>query len=173
MRALAAALLLALPGTAQAAEPPCLSAQEFSAVTIYTLPAMVRGAAQRCEPVLPPKAFLRTSGEKLAQRYAKGRDRQWPHARQAVIKAGGSFDPQAGPLLGTLPEDTLKPMVDDLVIAVVDQRLPENRCKAVDRMLMLLSPLPAPVAAETIALTTGLAARTGEKRLGQLRICRA
>lgn len=173
MRAVAAALLLALPGLARAAEPPCLTAQEFSAVTIYALPAMVRGAVQRCDAVLPPSAFLRTSGEKLAQRYGQDRDRQWPRARTAVIKAGGSFDPQAGPLLGTLPEDTLRPMIDELVIAVVDQRLPEDRCQAVNRTLMLLSPLPPAIAAGTIARTTGLAARSGERRLGQLRICRA
>lgn len=173
MRALMAALLVAAPGVAQAAQAPCLSADEFSAVTVYTLPAMVRGAAQRCDEVLPPRAFLRTSGEQLAQRYAKGRDRQWPQARRAVIKAGDAFDPQAGPLLNTVPEATLKPMVDDLVIAMVDQRLPPSRCQAVDRLLMLLSPLPPTVAAETIALTTGIAARSGEQRLGALRICRA
>lgn len=175
LRLVLCSAMLALPGLAQAAAPPppCLTAQEFSAMSIYTLPAMVRGAAQRCGDVLPPKAYLRTDGEKLAQRYTKGRDRQWPMARKAVIKAGGTLDPQAGPVLGQLPDETMKPMLDDMVIAMVDQQFPVERCKSLDRLLLLLSPLPAPLAAETIALTTGLAARSGAKRVGALRICRA
>lgn len=142
-------------------------------MSIYTLPAMVRGAAQRCGDFLPPKAYLRTDGEKLAQRYAKGRERQWPLARRAVVKAGGVFDPQAGPMLGSLPDDTMKPLLDDMVIAMVDQQMPPERCKSLDSLVMLLSPLPAPLAAETIVLATGIAARTGEKRVGLIRICRA
>ena len=174
MRALAAALLLTMPQLAAAATPsPCLTPQEFSAMSIYTLPAMVRGAAQRCDEVLPPRAFLRTNGEQLAQRYAKGRERQWPLAKRAVIKAGGALDPQAAPLLGGMPDETMQPLLDDMVIAVVDQQLPVERCKSLDRLVMLLSPLPAPLAAETIALTTGLAAKTGEKRVGVFHICRA
>ena len=69
-------------------------------MSIYTLPAMVRGAAQRCGDFLPPKAYLRTDGEKLAQRYAKGRERQWPLARRAV--QGTDFECISPSLVGPL-----------------------------------------------------------------------
>lgn len=173
MRALLPAFLLVVPGLAQAATPACLTADEFSAVSIYALPAMLRGAVQRCDDVLPAGAFLRTDGENLARRYARGREAQWPLAKRAVLKAGGSFDPQAGPVLHNLPDETLKPLVDDMVISVVDQRLPPDRCGSIDRLVMLLSPLPAPLMAQTIALATGVAAHSGEQRLGPMRLCRA
>ena len=173
MRALLATVLLLTPHVAQAAAPPCLTAQEFSAVSIYALPSMVRGAVQRCGEVLPPRAYLRTNGEGLARRYTLGRDRQWPRARQALLKAGGGFDAAAPEVLRQMPDDSLKPLFDDMVIAMVDQQLPQDRCASLDKLVMLLSPLPAPLAAEGIALGTGIAARTDQRRVGPLRICRA
>lgn len=168
------ALLLALtPATAQAAERDCLTPSEVSAVAIYTLPAMLRGAAQRCAPALPGSSFLKTNGASLSQRYARNRDKQWPIAKRAIIKAGSTLNPAAGPSLRQLPEATLKPMVDELVIAAVDQHLDPNRCQTVDRLVMLLSPMPTALAAATIALTTGLIARSGQRRIGQLRTCAA
>jgi len=176
MRALLASILIVLPQAAQAATPPpapCLTAEEFSAVSIYALPSMVRGAAQRCNDVLPPRAYLRTNGEQLARRYSQGRERHWPRARQALLKAGSGFDAQAPEMLRAMPDDSLKPLFDDMVIAMVDQQLPQNRCASLDKLVMLLSPLPAPLAAEGIALGTGIAARTDRRRVGPLNICRA
>ena len=174
-RVLGLALTAALPAPAlaAAAEPPCLTAQEFTAVSTFALPGVIRGAAQRCTPVLPSDAFLRSQSESLAKRYAVGRDRAWPQAKAAFFKLGGGMDPQAASMLKSMPDENLKPFVEGAVTVMVGQQLPTERCSAVDRLVMLLSPLPAESTAEVIGLAAGLGARTGQARLGKFAICKA
>lgn len=174
-KALALALVAAIPAPAlaAAAEPPCLSAQEFTAVSTFALPGVIRGAAQRCMAVLPGDAFLRSQSEALAKRYSVGRDRAWPQAKAAFFKLGGNIDPQASSMLKAMPDESLKPFVESAVTSMVGQQLPTERCSAVDRLVMLLSPLPAESTAEVIGLAAGLGARTGQARLGKFAICKA
>ncbi|MEY4238736.1 MAG: hypothetical protein RL339_1337 [Pseudomonadota bacterium] len=174
-RTLAALLAAALPAPAfaAAAEPPCLTAQEFTAVSTFALPGVIRGAAQRCSAVLPSDAFLRSQSENLAKRYTAGRDRAWPEAKAAFLKMGGGFDPQAANLLKGMPDDNLKPFVEGAVTTMVGQQLPTDRCSAVDRLVMLLSPLPAESTAEVIGLAAGLGARSGQARVGKFALCKA
>jgi hypothetical protein len=162
------------PGLATAQSPlPCLTAQEFTAVSTFALPGVIRGAAQRCSAILPQSAFLRSQSENLALRYAKGRDKSWPEAKAAFIKIGGGMDSQAAGLLKSMPDDSLKPFVESAVSTMVGQQLPTDRCVAVDRLVMLLSPLPAESTAEVIGLAAGLGARTGQARVGKLALCKA
>ncbi len=174
-RILAAILTLALPApaVAAAAEPPCLTAEEFTAVSTFALPGVIRGAALRCAPVLPGDAFLRSQSENLAKRYSVGRDRSWPQAKVAFFKLGGGMDPQTVGLLKAMPDENLKPFVEGAVTSMVGQQLPTERCSAVDRLVMLLSPLPPESTAEVIGLAAGLGARSGQARLGKLAICKA
>lgn len=171
--ALAAAFALPTPAIAQSAEPPCLTAQEFTAVSTFALPGVIRGAAQRCTPVLPSDAFLRSQSETLAKRYAAGRDRSWPQAKAAFFKIGGGLDPQAASLLKAMPDESLKPFVEGAVTTMVGQQLPTDRCSAVDRLVMLLSPLPPESTAEVIGLAAGLGARSGQARVGKFALCKA
>lgn len=174
-RTIAAILVAALPAPAMAAaaEAPCLTAQEFTAVSTFALPGVIRGAAQRCSAVLPKDAFLSSQSESLANRYTAGRDRSWPQAKAAFLKMGGGADPQAANFLKAMPDESLKPFVEGAVTAMVGQQLPTDRCTAVDRLVMLLSPLPAESTAELISLAAGLGARSGQARLGKIALCKA
>lgn len=167
------AATLPVPAVAAATEPPCLTAQEFTAVSTFALPGVIRGAAQRCSAVLPKTAFLSSQSESLAKRYTAGRDRSWPQAKAAFFKIGGGMDPQAAGLLKAMPDENLKPFVEGAVTTMVGQQLPTDRCSAVDRLVMLLSPLPAESTAEVIGLAAGLGARTGQARVGKFALCRA
>lgn len=162
-----------IPGIAQAAEPVCLTPSEFTALSTYALPSLIRGTAERCTPVLPSGAFLRSDGEKLAQRYSVKRDAAWPGAKQAFLKIGSAKSPEAAQIIGKMSDETLKPMVDELVTGAVSQQLPEDRCKPVDRALRLLSPLPAENTAELIGVIAGLGARSGKAKVGQFALCEA
>lgn len=176
MRLIATTLLAAFalhPALAEAAEPVCLTPGEFTAMSTYALPSVIRGTAGRCSQVLPSNAFLRTDGEKLAQRYAQRRDAAWPGAKKAFLKVGMTKSPQAADIFAKMSDDTLKPMVDELVAGMVSQQLPADRCKPVDRALMLLSPLPAENTAELIGVIAGLAAPTRKAKIGQFELCEA
>ena len=167
------ATLIALPGIAQAAEVPCLTSTEFASLSSYALPSVIRGTAQTCAAVLPGDAFLRKGSDQLANRYDASKIASWPGAKAAFLKIGGSTNPQAADLFKIMPDETLQPMLDSLIQGMVGQQLPTDRCTAVDRLVLLLSPLPAASTAELIGLAAGLGAKGGKARIGQFSICTA
>ena len=163
-----------LPGLARAAEPPCLTPAEFTSLASYVLPNIITGTSQRCAAVLPGDAWLTRNGADLASRYASTKAKSWPGAKAAFLKMGGPMgDPQTTDLIRNLPDTTLQPMIDGLVEGVVSQKLPADRCPTIERMVRLLSPLPAENTAELIALAVGLGSQAGSARVGKFSICAA
>jgi len=169
---LAALALAILPGLAQAAEPPCLSAGEFASLAGYTMPSIISGTTQRCAATLPPGAYLRTSGGELSARYARRKAGEWPGAKSAFLKlAAGS--PDTARIFQTMPDESLQKVVDAMVEGMVSQQIPLERCTAIDRIVRLLSPLPPENTAELIAVTVGLGSKTGGGKLGKIGVCPA
>lgn len=166
-----AALMVTLPGLAHAAEPPCLTAAEFTSLASYGLPSVIKGATERCAATLPAGAWLKQNGAQLSSRYAEAKPRAWPGAKAAFLKLGGTGDKQAVDMIKTLPDTTLQPMVDGLIEGMIGQQLPTDRCATVDRVVRLLSPLPAENTAELIALAAGLGTKSGQAKAGKFSIC--
>lgn len=162
--------LIAAPGIAQAAEPPCLTAREFTALSTYALPSIITGATERCTAALGPEAFLKRSGGALASRYAAARPGAWPGAKVAFLKLSGS---DAANLFRNIPDDKLQPMADALVEGMIAQHIPMARCRTIDAFVRLVAPLPPQNTAELIALTVGLGSQAGGAKLGRLAICAA
>lgn len=169
----AAALLALVPGMARAADLPCLSPAEFASLSTYSLPSMISGTTQRCAASLPPDSWLSRNGAGLAQRYAALRPQAWPGAKAAFVKVAPAVNPLVVDIMGKLPDETLQPLVDAWVEALVAQQLPLERCGKVDRLVRLLSPLPAESTAELLGLAIGLGAKSGGGRFGKLAICGA
>lgn len=171
--ALAGAALLCLPGIAQAAEPPCLTPGEFTALSTYALPGMISGTARRCAATLPSDAFLRQDGSALSQRYARMQGPAWTSAKPAVLKLVAFGNPQLADTFRAMPDANLQQMAGAFIEGMVTQRVPLDRCASIDRLVRLLAPLPPESTAELIALGVGLSARGGRARFGNLSICPA
>ncbi|MEJ5975985.1 hypothetical protein WG901_05025 [Novosphingobium sp. PS1R-30] len=171
--AIAAAALTLTPALAQAAEPPCLSPGEFTALAEYALPSMINGTTQRCTSTLGANAYLPRQGAQLAQRYAERRPAAWPRAKAAFLKLSPTINPQADELIRTMPDASLQQMLDPLLAGMVSQQVPLDRCGSIDRLIGLLAPLPAQNTAELIALAVGLGAKSGRAKLGAINICAA
>jgi hypothetical protein len=171
--ALAAALLTVAPTLAQAAEPPCLSPAEFTSLADYALPSIISGTSQRCSASLGPQAWLPRNGTQLVQRYAERRPAAWPGAKAAFLKLSATTNADANSLIRTMPDASLQQMLDGLMTGLVAQQVPVDRCGAIDRLISLLSPLPAASTAEVIALAVGLGAKAGRAKLGAIAICEA
>ncbi|MEP7221181.1 MAG: hypothetical protein ABI673_00795 [Novosphingobium sp.] len=169
----AAAALVCAPQIAAAAEPACLTPREVTAFTAFALPGVITATAQRCSAVLPAGAFLRTSGQQMAQRYAARKSAVWPETKAALIKLSGGSNDQAANLFKTLPDETLQQLADTMVTGVVADKIPASRCGVIDQFLALLSPLPPENTAELIGLTMGLVSRGETPKLGKLSICKA
>lgn len=170
---LTAALLLAAPGIAQAAEPPCLTAGEFTSLAGYTLPSIIKGASERCGPTLGADAFLRSGGRDLATRYAGQKNRHWPGAKAAFLKISSSGGQEADKLLRGMPDTSLQGILDATMEGMIAQQIQPERCGTIDRVVRLLSPLPPENTAELIALAVGLGAKTDKARVGKFSICKA
>jgi hypothetical protein len=173
LTAIAAALLAVAPTVAQAAEPPCLSPDEFTSLAGYALPSIISGTSQRCISTLGPSAFLRRSGPELIQRYAERKPAAWPAAKAAFLKLSSTTNADANNLIRTLPDASLQQMLDGLLQGMVSQQVPLDRCGAIDRLIGLLAPLPPQSTAEVIALAVGLGAKAGRARIGTISICAA
>lgn len=165
--------LTLVPGMAQAAQAVCVTPAELTAMTTYGLPSVIRGTSQRCSPILPANAYLRRDGERLAARYERGSVAAWPAARAAFLRIGSNGNADQAKIMQRLPDDTLRPLVDELILGMVDQKLPADRCKSIDRLVNLLSPLPPENTAELIGLAAGLGATNGKAKVGQFQLCEA
>jgi hypothetical protein len=165
--------VLVLPGAVHAAEPPCLTAREFTDLSSYALPSIITGTADRCAATLGPSAFLKRDGRTLATRYAAAKPAAWPGAKRAFLKLSGGANSDTASLFGGMPDDKLRPMVDTLVEGLIAQQVPAERCRTIDAAVRLLAPLPPQNTAELIALAVGLGSRGGGGKLGKLTICPA
>ena len=163
---------LMLPGMAAAAEPPCLTASEFTSLATYALPSVITGTVQRCDAALAPGAFLKTDGAGLAIRYGAAKEAAWPGAKAAFLKLAGGNDPGAGNLVKGLPDPSMQQIVDTAIAAKVADALPVERCGTVNQLLQLLAPLPPESTAGVIALAVGLGTKSGRK-IGPIAVCPA
>lgn len=171
--AIIAALLAAVPTIAQAAEPPCLTAGEFTSLAQYALPSIIDGTSQRCRSTLGPGAYLSRSGGELIQRYAQRKPAAWPGAKAAFLKLSATSNGDANKLIHNMPDASLQQMLDSLMAGLISQQVPLNRCGTIDRVIGLLSPLPADNTAELIALAVGLGAKSGRAKVGAFSLCQA
>lgn len=167
------ALVATVPSLARAAEPPCLSPGEFSALAEYALPSIISGTSQRCNSTLAPGAYLRRSGAQLIERYSVRKPAAWPGAKAAFLKLSSSGGPDADRMIRSLPDPSLQQMLGSLMEGLVSQQVPLDRCGAIDRLIGLLSPLPAQSTAEVIALTVGLGSKAGRTRMGPITVCQS
>lgn len=170
---LMALALIAAPSAVQAAEPPCLTAREFTDLSSYALPNIITGTAERCSAALGPSAFLKRDGSALASRYAAAKPAAWPGAKSAFVKLSGGVNSDTANLFKNMPDNKLQPMVDALVEGLIAQQVPAERCRTIDIAVRLLAPLPPQNTAELIALAVGLGSRSGGGKIGKLTVCPA
>ncbi|PEQ11262.1 hypothetical protein B2G71_18430 [Novosphingobium sp. PC22D] len=175
MTLIPACLLALLPATAQAADPACLTPSEFSSLAAYALPSAITGTAKRCSQTLGPNSYLGKSGASLAGRYAARRASSWPGAKAAFLKLSAGRDETANQLFRSMPDESLKQMLDPLLEGMVVQKIPVEKCGTIDTFVRLLSPLPPENTAELIAVTVGLAtkAKDGKTSVGKIDVCEA
>lgn len=168
-----AALLAAAPGIANAAQPPCLSSAEFTSLASYALPSIITGTGQRCAAALEPGAWLPRNGSALASRYAKNKANAWPGAKAAFLKLSSTTNSDANKLFRDMPDASLQQILDATMEGMVSQKIPLDRCNAIDKVVRLLAPLPPENTAELIGIVVGLGSKTAEPTVGKISICRS
>lgn len=161
-----AAVALATPVYAQAAQakPPCVSEQEVSALTVYSLPQIIAATRTSCGARLSANGFLATGADALAQRYASQKAPNWPLAKSALMKfasaksdasKAGASDPLAQ--VGSLPDNALQPFVDAFIQQEVAQQIKPAACRPIERVMQAIAPLEPDETGTLIGVIAGLA----------------
>ena len=142
----AAAAALLSTGSLQAAQTAanadCMTRPEVHGLVGYMLPSVVALVVERCKPSLPANSFLTAGGPKLVAELELGRKDAWPLAQQAFGKLGGA-DPKATAVLQSMPEEVVRPMLEDKMADSFVASIKAKDCKDIDRILGTLAPLPA------------------------------
>lgn len=159
---LAASIAVSAPGIASAAQPVCLSKTEARSLLTYALPQVISGTSKRCQAALPANSFLRQHGSALAARYGAQKARYWPAAKAAFLKVSSAKDQQVSQFARSLPDESLRPLVDITVEGMISQNIKLESCDNIDLAIDLLSPLPPENTAGLIALFVEIGADAGQ-----------
>ncbi len=170
---LAAIAALAAGQCANAQDAACLSEQEVVSLVGYALPAVVDSTIKTCQPQLSPQGYFAVEGPALVARFAANKPASWPGARAAFLKLGTSRDAATRDMLAKLPDSALQPFAEGIVAQLVTSRIKPDRCKAIERGVSLIAPLPAKSTAELIAFVVVLADKAGADKASKLPICPA
>jgi len=151
----------------------CLSEAEVGGLVGYALPSVIDGAMKACKPHLSPTGFFATRGSAFAGQYAARKDLNWPVAKNAFLKLGGSKDATMNSTLKALPDGALQPFVEAMVSEMVGGEIKPGQCTAIERGVRILSPLPAENTAELITFVVVLADKPKNGKPASLPICKA
>jgi hypothetical protein len=135
MRLIFLAILLASAQSVSAAEP-CLTKDEFNDMSLFMLPAVLEGAASKCQAFLPNDSYLLNDGKARAEQLASAGETHKKGAIAAFAKMGGGKLPEG------LSVDTLAGFVRDMAKADLFKKFTGADCAKVNEAAELLAPLP-------------------------------
>lgn len=154
--ALAMAAALALPATASA-QQQCITEQELSALVVYGVPLAMEAAQTTCAPTLSPTGFMATDGEMMQQRYAALSNDTWPTAFRAFSKFAGSDDKEMFTMMREMPEESIRPFIDELLTGMIAGEINTDDCYKVERIAEALAVLEPAEAGNLVAVIASVA----------------
>ena len=165
---LAATLALLSTSQLQAATPaparPCMTPAELHGMVAYMLPSAMSTLIDRCRPALPAGASLLVHGGQLVTEFEAGRAAAFPLARRAFAKFSDIGDKNTTAIMLTMPEVTLRPIVDETLSNKFVGSIAVKDCADIDRIFSTLEPLPAGNIIDLITQVVVIGAR-GDKKM--------
>jgi hypothetical protein len=160
---LAVVSLAALAGqsVAATAQATCLTEDEVSAMAVYSVPNLVEAVRVRCNGQLSSNGFLNRPGNPVRARYATLQTRVWPRAKSGIMKylasrAGSAQNAQSLGMLTTLPDTTVRPLVDALIVQEASPKIDVKQCGRIERVIELASPIDPEIAGNLLGAVLGL-----------------
>lgn len=159
--AAAAAATLALQPTIASAQQGCITETEVSAIAIYSLPGLVESVRLRCNGQLSANGYLARRGDSLIARYAALQNGAWPRAKSGMLKvmarkAGNPQNRQNLDMIGTLPDNAVRPLVDALIVQELSPKIDVKHCGSIERMIEIASPIDPEIAGSLLGVIAGI-----------------
>lgn len=171
--AAALALLQGQMAQAATASAQCISENEMTGLVGFALPSALDGAMKGCKPHLATTGYFATRGNEFLERYTARKDANWPMAKAAFLKFGGSGDAKIKDTFAKLPDEAVKPFVEAMVSELVGSEIKPDQCKAIERGVRLLAPLPPENTAELVSFILALSSGNKGAKTSSLPICKA
>lgn len=148
---LASSLALAALASAQGAQAQeaCVAPQDLSDTITYAMPIVYDSIRGKCAAQFRASTFMRNDGDAFVDQFRARLDEAWPGALRLLkvfmVQRSGSED-QTAAMIASLPEASLRPLVDGIVGMALAERLgtdlkPET-CHDVAEAMELIAPLP-------------------------------
>jgi alkylhydroperoxidase family enzyme len=135
----------------------CMTPAEVEHATLFMIPPVLDGIAERCRASLPAGAYLLNGGVERSKLLAADRNAHWQAARAAIVRMLGEEKAAA------VEADTANGLIRDMVKAGGADLVKPEDCMTVDRALALLAPLPP----ENLAGLVTLAAETAGRKMAE------
>ena len=162
--------LLSLPAQAIAQAPRCIAQDQAAALVTFALPTLVAGVARRCQPGLPPNAYLVANATALADRYRPEADAAWPAARATISRLFTQFLGQ--PMPADMNSDVLRQLAEPLLGNLLAKQVATDDCAVVDVAVANAAPLSGRQIGRLAVLAATIADRKDRGLAGVLHICR-
>ena len=160
---------LALVHSQAASAQACVSEAEVSALFVYAMPPALESARNSCDGRLKPQGFFAQNGKQLIGQYAALQNETWPKAKRALLLFAGSKKPagkasrassfadlDANRLLGNLPDDVVRPLVDAVIVEKVAEQVKPEHCRNIERVAAAIAPIDPRSAAALLATVMSL-----------------
>ncbi|TQL17507.1 hypothetical protein FBY58_1098 [Zymomonas mobilis] len=125
-----------MSAAAQAAESQCMTHAEAQALMETALPGLLQGAKQQCASVLGSDAYLLKQEPALSKRFRKESEADWPTAKAAFDRLGGSAVSDMG-------DAGKRTAIETMVSGIVSQKMKPQSCGIVNSFLPALAEQPA------------------------------
>lgn len=158
LAAVAMAVFTLQPVAAQA-QQACVTEDEVSAMAIYSVPALVEALRTRCGPQLSTGGFLARRGDAFAARYRGLQSSVWPRAKSGLLKyAAAKAKGQNIAMFANLPDTTVRPLLDALILQEASGRIKPKYCGGIERVVQATSAIDPQAGGALIGSLIGLVA---------------
>lgn len=159
----AAAMALLSASQVEAAATTCMTQGEVRGMVAYVMHSAMGALIERCRPALKSDAAMLTRGPQIVSELQSGQAAAFPMARQAFAKFSGADNKATADLFTTMPESTLKPIIEGTMSKELVANVQVENCADIDRVFGTLQPLPASNFVDLITQVLAIAARDDHK----------
>ena len=134
---------------AVAAQNACVEPQDAADAIVYMMPAAHQAALRKCSGNLGEESFLPSAAAKtFISSFEAQQDERWPGTFRFFKvfieqQDEGDADQAMSQMIASLPESAIRPFIDGILVEIVAGEIKPSSCEKIDRVLELLSPLPA------------------------------
>lgn len=161
--ATAAALTALTSAQTLQAQQTCYASADLADTAVYMMPIVYDSAKSACRTRLKSDGFFATGGSKFVEPFRAKQKKAWPGAYRVMKRQlaerniSGMNGKDIVNMLSSMPDSTVRPMADSMMKQMISGEIKPDQCVKIERMMQLLSPLPADNVAQLFPLVADVA----------------